>query len=135
MSSERSRPDELQSRTKQIKTACGRVYATVGVDVERDSIYEIILVLGKAGTCQKANMEVVGRLCTKSLQYGVPVVAITKQMRGIECYKGGGSAKGDNITCWHQVAEFIDDENKRLCAARAILAGECGSENSERAAG
>jgi ribonucleoside-diphosphate reductase alpha chain len=66
---------------------CGSIFTTVNLPLE------VIIRMGKAGGCQHAWIEAVGRLISLSLQYGVPVEEIVLQLKGIRC-PGAGAPKG-----------------------------------------
>ena len=46
---------------------------------------EVFATVGKAGACDAATTEALGRLMSTALQYGVPIESIIKQLDGITC--------------------------------------------------
>lgn len=75
------RPESLDSKTHKIKTGHGNMYVTVCM-LEGKPI-EVFATIGKNGGSIMAKAEVTGRLVSLALQYGVPLVDIVKQLRGI----------------------------------------------------
>jgi len=74
----------MYGSTAGAKSGCGCIYTTINHDEDGD-MREVILDLGKAGGCAKALLEVIGRITSIALQYGVPPGILFKQMTGIHC--------------------------------------------------
>ncbi len=75
------RPTILKGVTYAHETASGRVHITVNCCDEKP--YEIFVMLGKAGSEERALTEAIGRLLSTSLQSGVSLSKLYKQLRGI----------------------------------------------------
>jgi len=88
MSDKAKRPTNLSGPTyKTSMLNCGSIFTTVNLPLE------VLIRMGKAGGCQNAWIEAVGRLISLGLQYGVPVDEIVVQLKGIRC-PGAGTPKG-----------------------------------------
>ena len=77
------RPRRLYGRTDQITTGHGNLYVSVNSDGGRT--VEVVSSLGKAGGCEAANIEAIGRLLSTALQYNVPSDVLITKMRGLSC--------------------------------------------------
>jgi len=74
---------ERVGKTRTVPTGHGSLHVTVN-DVDGRPI-EVFATVGKAGACEAATTEALGRLTSTALQYGVPVETIIKQLDGITC--------------------------------------------------
>lgn len=110
MTDYRRRPDVLRSKTKCLRTPCGKMYATLCVDDDGQPA-ELFLQLGKAGGCVAAWCEIVARLVTKMLRHGIPLSVVIKQMHRQQCFRGG--LEGQQPACLHAVAEWLIDEEHK----------------------
>lgn len=77
------RPDELPCVTTKILTDHGNMYVTITYHKEKP--FEVFVQIGKAGTCEKAWAETIGRCISTGLRYGVPVEVYIEQLQGITC--------------------------------------------------
>ena len=77
----KTRPMVMQGKTSSVETPMGSAYVTLNYYEGLPS--EVFVVLGKAGTEERAAAEAIGRLCSTALQYGTPLKALAKQLRGI----------------------------------------------------
>ena len=75
------RPEVLQGVTSSLETGSGRVHVTVNYYDNRP--YEVFVMLGKAGSEERALTEGIGRLCSTALQNGTPLFELASQLRGI----------------------------------------------------
>ena len=78
------RPTVLEGSTTRLKTPCGSMYVTTN---ECDNkLCEVMLTLGKSGTCQNLLFRTISLLVSVMLQSNIPkekiVKAISKQMEG-----------------------------------------------------
>lgn len=78
----RTRPDELHGFTRVAKTGDGKVYITVNYD--EHGMREVFATVGRCGGTLAALAESIGRQISMLLQYGVPVVEITRCLIGIK---------------------------------------------------
>ncbi len=87
------RPEILQGTTTVIETGSGRVHVTLNHN--EGSPYEVFVMLGKSGSEERALTEGLSRLLSTSLQHGVPLEQLGKQLRGIssEMAYGFGPSK------------------------------------------
>ena len=81
---ERDRPAEVSGVTRRIRTGHGNMYVTVTHD-EDGRPFEMFSTLGKAGGCDAANHEAIGRLASLALRSGVDPEAVVESLRGITC--------------------------------------------------
>ena len=73
-----TRPDELPSKTFRVKTGYGNLYITVS-ELDNEP-FEIFCHIGKSGASILAKAEIVGRLTSLALRYGVPLEEVVKQL-------------------------------------------------------
>lgn len=106
------RPDRLSGKTHRIRTVPGWVYVTVNLGADGRPI-EVFCHLGKCGTTDYGWTEAVGRLISVSLQHGVTMDEIVKQLRGIsegQVYWQGGGVKIQSVpdAVARVLAEYVD---------------------------
>ena len=87
-------PDRYETARQGVKIGGRTLYVDVGKD-DTGVIRVLFIDTYKTGTEQRALMEVVSRLMSVGLQYGVPLVKITKLIRGTK-FKPAGIVVGDN---------------------------------------
>lgn len=75
------RPDNLPSKTTQIKTGHGTLYLTISYKDEKP--FEIFCTIGKSGRELTALAEAIGRLCSLWLRSGGNVKDLSEQLKGI----------------------------------------------------
>jgi len=76
-------PTVRPGHTTTIPTGHGKMH--VVVNTFDGQPVEIFATIGKAGACEAATTEALGRLTSTALQYGVPLDVIVKQLSGITC--------------------------------------------------
>ena len=76
-----TRPPVLKGHTHARETPAGRVYVTL--NLSDGEPHELFITLGKSGSEERAFTEALARLCSVALQHGVPLGALTRQLRGI----------------------------------------------------
>jgi ribonucleoside-diphosphate reductase alpha chain len=81
----RERPVTMLGVTERIRTGHGNTYINITFD-ESNRPFELFTTLGKAGSCDSANLEAVSRLVSLALRSGVPVTQIVEQLQGITCH-------------------------------------------------
>lgn len=79
-----NRPASLPSVTERLRSGHGNIYVTITLD-EDGQPFEVFPFLGKAGGCDYANLEAVGRLVSMLLRAGVEVAEVVDQLSGITC--------------------------------------------------
>jgi len=82
--SERDRPAELTGVTRRVRTGHGNMYITV-TDNEDGRPFEMFSTLGKAGGCDAAQHEAIGRLASLAMRSGVDPDSVVESLRGITC--------------------------------------------------
>lgn len=78
------RPPELFGKTEKTKTGCGNLYVTINENEGKAS--EVLLKLGKAGTCASAMTEALGRVISLALRKGGTEIEVAEQLGGIGCH-------------------------------------------------
>ena len=82
--SPRPRPASLTGETFRVRTGHGNAYITINKD-ERDEMFEVFAVIGKAGSCDSVTMQAVTRLISLALRTGVDPEEVIEQLRGNAC--------------------------------------------------
>jgi len=82
--SEQDRPAELTGVTRRVRTGHGNMYITV-TDNENGRPFEMFSTLGKAGGCDAAQHEAIGRLASLAMRSGVDPDSVVESLRGITC--------------------------------------------------
>lgn len=99
------RPETLEGHTIRLKTPCGSMFMTINECEEK--VCEIMLNLGKSGTCQNLLFRTISLLVSVMLQSGISkdkiYKALDKQMEG-NC--GNGRIYSDGIE-YHSCIDFI----------------------------
>lgn len=75
--------DHIRGFTRKITFGCGNVYITVNEISLRP--VRVFAKAGKAGCCQRALLEAVGRLVTIMLERGDPLDRVIHTLSGIRC--------------------------------------------------
>jgi hypothetical protein len=112
------RPKVVHGETPMIDTACGHLYVTVNSWDGKPM--EVFATLGKAGDCQKCEIEALTRCISNSLQWGVPPEVFTKTLNGLRCPKPAfsGGKDGTVLSCPDAIAKALsqflpkEEENK-----------------------
>jgi len=78
------RPKVLKGDTIKLNTGHGSLYTTLNRNNNND-VVEIFTTIGKSGGCHGAYLEAISRLVSVSLQNGVPIALIIKQLENIVC--------------------------------------------------
>lgn len=81
----RERPVTMLGVTERIRTGHGNTYINITFD-ESNRPFELFTTLGKAGSCDSANLEAVSRLVSLALRSGIPITQIVEQLQGITCH-------------------------------------------------
>ena len=69
--------------TERVKTGHGTMYITLNFDENKP--FEVFGTLGKAGTCDSAQLEAISRLISLALRSGVDPAKVLEQLKGITC--------------------------------------------------
>lgn len=101
-----SRPEVLAGQTPKIKMGCGNFYITI--NNKFDEPIEIFCKVGKAGGCQAALLQGVGRLASIALQNGVSPERISKTLSEISCPGAVPGEPGQNpSSCLDALARIL----------------------------
>lgn len=95
------RPDVLAGSTSRYRSKCGWLYATPNVN-ERGELVELILKLGKQGSCARAWLQTSGELITDFLGTS-KIDRIWKHFYGIDCV-----ANAEGLSCQQIIANVLE---------------------------
>lgn len=77
-----TRPIKRAGETVEINTPHGKLFVTCNVNQEMKP-FEIFFRVGKQGALTNVLIDALGRVCSKSLQAGIPMEVITDTLRGL----------------------------------------------------
>lgn len=101
------RPEFLEGATEGINTPMGRAYVTV--NFFEDKPIEVLISLGMTGSNERACAEGLARVCSIALQHGIPVEALTKQLRGISSTEPLGFGPGKVLSMPDAVGRVLQN--------------------------
>jgi ribonucleoside-diphosphate reductase alpha chain len=104
----RERPDTLRGITRKMMSPLGTLYVTINED-EKGRPFEVFTTLGKAGGAAMADCEALSRLLSLALRSGVPLLTISKQLRGISCDRAVGFGAKKILSMPDAVAQAIEE--------------------------
>ncbi|MDO8751460.1 MAG: adenosylcobalamin-dependent ribonucleoside-diphosphate reductase [Dehalococcoidia bacterium] len=81
----RERPVSMQAVVERVRTGHGNTYVTISFDDQKRP-FEVFTTLGKAGSCDSANLEAVSRLASLALRSGIRADQVIEQLQGITCH-------------------------------------------------
>ena len=81
----RERPLQMHGMTERVRTGHGNTYITINFD-EENRPFEVFTTLGKAGSCDSANLEAISRLVSLALRSGIRADQVIEQLQGITCH-------------------------------------------------
>lgn len=90
--------------TYRTRTSCGKIYLTLNHDGSVD--WETFFTLGKAGSCQGAWAQGMGKIASLALQAGIPLTEIERMLRGIQCNRPN-FYRGRQFTSCLDAAAFL----------------------------
>ena len=83
----RPRPKMMSGVTININTGHGACYVTINADSEQPTVpFEVFANMGKAGSCDSANIEAICRLASTAFRAGVSSQEVVDQLDGITCH-------------------------------------------------
>ena len=106
-----TRPDVLTGPTRRISTPCGSGLVTLNQTAD-GTLTEVFFRVGKPGECRKLVTNVISKLVTRCLRYGVEPEEIVKDFMGEECQGYDGSPNG-NRSCVDALAKAIVREQEK----------------------
>ena len=116
-------PDCLEGHTSRARTGCGKIYLTQ--NYYEDKLKEVFLTFGRSGGCKKAFMEVVGRLVSTGLKYGITPKELAKQLKGVKCSHPFYKDKKKYESCLDMVGQMIYNTGEK--AEKGLKCPRCGS--------
>ena len=102
----RKRPQELQGKTIEMTTGCGKLYVTINADEQGP--FEVFASLGKAGGCAAAQTEATARLASQGLRAGIDPDLIVKQLKGIRCHIPHGFGEQELLSCADAIGKALE---------------------------
>ena len=111
------RPKLTKGETKKKVLGCGDLYVTINGDGNGHDPIEVMVSLGKAGSCTKCQNEALTRMITLGLRYGVPTDDIIEDLKGIECpSKNLWPEEERALSCADAIARAIEEyvENRKI---------------------
>ena len=102
----RKRPQELQGKTIEMTTGCGKLYVTINADEKGP--FEVFASLGKAGGCAAAQTEATARLVSQGLRAGIDPDIIVKQLKGIRCHIPHGLGEQEILSCADAIGKALE---------------------------
>lgn len=85
MTSKIQRPRVTNGVTEKRELSCGSLYVTVSGDGNGHNPMEVMVSLGKAGSCTRCQNEALTRMITLGLKYGVPASEVVDELKGLIC--------------------------------------------------
>jgi len=116
----KTRPKVLSGKTVKLRTGCGSLYLTLNHDDE-GNLFEIKMVLGKAGSCINSMLYKMAILWSYILQLGATkedvIKLIKKHFLGISCDASQKLEDGRMSSCSDMVGrailEVLEGEDKK----------------------
>ena len=102
----RKRPQELQGKTIEMTTGCGKLYVTINADEQGP--FEVFASLGKAGGCAAAQTEATARLVSQGLRAGIDPDLMVKQLKGIRCHIPHGFGEQELLSCADAIGKALE---------------------------
>ena len=81
----RERPATMRGVTERVRTGHGNTYININFD-DQERPFEVFTTLGKAGSCDMANLEAVSRLASLAMRSGIRADQVIGQLQGITCH-------------------------------------------------
>lgn len=101
----KGRPETVSGMTTKTITGCGEMYITQNYDAE--GLFEVFGQMGKAGGCEQANAQAIGRLISLCLRGGVKIDSVIKQLAGIRCHTPCFSHGNQILSCADAIAQVL----------------------------
>ena len=102
------RPKITSGLTEKRKLGCGSLYVTVNEDKNGYKPIEVMVSLGKAGSCTKCQNEALTRMITIGLKYDIPVDVIIEELKDLECPNKNLWPESDrNLSCADAIAQVL----------------------------
>jgi ribonucleoside-diphosphate reductase alpha chain len=122
----RERTEELEGKTRKVRTGCGNSYITVNFDQSGYPI-EVFKKVSYKGGCD-AMSDGLARMVSLALRYGIDIPEIVKQLRSVKC----SNAISKNIgclSCPDLIGRTLADQTaKKASEMKGPKCPECGTE-------
>lgn len=111
----KQRPKTLSGPTYHVVTGCGKLKVTFGEDGHGE-LLEVVVKLGKGGTCASVITSSIGLLLSKELRSGLDMQAVRTKLSGAVCQHpmlttGGAKSCADAIAI--AIGMYLDEKSKR----------------------
>jgi ribonucleoside-diphosphate reductase alpha chain len=129
----RRRPSVLNGTTRKMTSPLGDVYVTINEDGDHRP-FEVFATLGKAGSVAMADVEAIGRLISLALRFGIPVMDVYQQLRGISSDRAIGFGENKVLSVPDAVAQALGLREQEKAGIQQELIPEAvlGSMDSEQ---
>lgn len=99
----------LPSTTHRIRTGCGGMVITVCWDNRRETkgIRDLMITLGKSGTCAGAQTQTIARLLSAALRTGLAPDVLADELLGIRCSSPGLENGEEVLSCADAIGKFL----------------------------
>ena len=103
------RPRRTQGITTKVVSGHGDLYITVNFADGCQTPFEVFVRVGHPDKCNYAGTEIVARLISLSLQEGIPVESIIRQLRGITCCPTFGNGGHPILSIPDAIAQVLEE--------------------------
>lgn len=110
MTTKIQRPKTTKGITEKRELQCGSFYVTVNGDGDGHNPIEVMVSLGKAGSCTKCQNEALTRAITLGLKWGIPACDFVEELRGLKCPSQyvGCPEEEQNLSCPDAIARVME---------------------------
>ncbi|MCK9596685.1 TSCPD domain-containing protein [Candidatus Pacearchaeota archaeon] len=103
--------------TRKTKTGCGNAYITINYSEGKP--VEVMMRLGKAGTCPSTMGEAIGKMISTALQHEAELIEIAKDLKGIQCLSPTFDKEDKNNTsCIDALGKCLEEATKEEIKTR-----------------
>lgn len=107
-SPERKIKNILPSSTYKITTGCGSMHITICYDNrEGKGIKEILVSIGKGGTCAQAQTQAISSLLSAAIRAGADPRGLAQDLIGIKCRSPIYQYGEDTLSCGDAIGKFL----------------------------
>ena len=109
MTTKTQRPKIISGLTEKRTLGCGSLYVTVNGDDKGHSPIEVMVSLGKAGSCTRCQNEALTRLITVALKHGVPAGDVIEELKDLKCPNQNTACleEDQNLSCPDAIARVM----------------------------
>jgi len=97
-----------RSCSTRIETGCGHLF--VIIDYHEKKVKRVQANLGKQGSCTRCQNDALSRVISVGLDYGVPLDAFIRELKGHQCEKPKDWPKNNRVlSCPDGVAKALEE--------------------------